>query len=215
MSPPTDTTRAATESEITLGVLTAIEQDSSVTQRSLARELGIALGLANAYLKRCAKKGLVKVAQAPANRYAYYLTPEGFSEKSRLTAEFLSQSFNFFRAARRECTELMEGCVAHGRTRIALAGPGDLAEVAILCARDVEDIHLEAVIGAEDDGETFLGLPKIAGLERAGEFPAVLLTDMRAPQATFDILRRHLADDCLLAPRFLNVSRRPPPELVS
>ncbi len=73
VSSPSENGRVSTESEITLGVLTAIEQDSAVTQRSLARDLGIALGLANAYLKRCAKKGLVKISQAPANRYAYYL----------------------------------------------------------------------------------------------------------------------------------------------
>ena len=45
-------------------------------------------------------KGLVKMSQVPLNRYAYYLTPQGFAEKSRLTAEYLSVSFNFFRRAR-------------------------------------------------------------------------------------------------------------------
>ena len=94
------------ESEITLGLLNAINENSALTQCSLARDLGIALGLANAYLKRCAKKGLVKIAQVPSNRYAYYLTPKGFSEKSRLTAEYFSQSFKFFRAARVECSGL-------------------------------------------------------------------------------------------------------------
>ena len=75
---------------IILGMLSAVERDSNVTQRHLARELGIALGLANAYLKRCAKKGFIKIRQVPLNRYAYYLTPRGFAEKSRLTAEYLS-----------------------------------------------------------------------------------------------------------------------------
>ena len=45
-------TREASD-EIVLGVLDAVERDPSVTQRSVARELGIALGLANAYLRRC------------------------------------------------------------------------------------------------------------------------------------------------------------------
>ena len=63
-----------------------VEENSQITQRSLASELGIALGLTNAYLKRCVRKGWVKINQAPANRYAYYLTPRGFAEKSRLTA---------------------------------------------------------------------------------------------------------------------------------
>jgi len=46
---------------ITLGVLSAIEEDERATQRAISQELGIALGLANAYLKRCVKKGFVKV----------------------------------------------------------------------------------------------------------------------------------------------------------
>ena len=39
--------------EIVLSVLTSIERDCAITQRKLARELGIALGLTNAYLRRC------------------------------------------------------------------------------------------------------------------------------------------------------------------
>ena len=42
-----------TEAEIILGVLTAVEENSRVTQRSVAKDLGIALGLTNAYIKRC------------------------------------------------------------------------------------------------------------------------------------------------------------------
>ncbi len=84
--------------EITLGLLTAVEANSQLTQRSAAKELGVALGLVNAYLKRCIRKGLIKVKQAPANRYAYYVTPKGFAEKSRLTVEYLSVSLAFFRS---------------------------------------------------------------------------------------------------------------------
>ena len=67
---------------IVLSVLTFVERDSAITQRVLARKLGIALGLANAYLRRCVRKGLVDMHQVPINRYAYYLTPQGLSEKS-------------------------------------------------------------------------------------------------------------------------------------
>src|SRR6266446_7963781 len=54
---------------IVLSVLTSIERDSAITQRKLAHDLGIALGLANAYLRRCVRKGLVKMRQVPINRY--------------------------------------------------------------------------------------------------------------------------------------------------
>ena len=102
------------EAQITLGLLNAVHENETLTQRSAASQLGIALGLTNAYLKRCIKKGLIKVQQIPPNRYAYYLTPQGFAEKSRLTAEFLSGSFTFFRRARNQCAELLDGCGAQG-----------------------------------------------------------------------------------------------------
>src|SRR6516162_6164706 len=99
---------------IMLGLLDAVEQERVQSQRHLASELGIALGLVNAYLKRCIKKGLVKVRQAPARRYAYYLTPQGFAEKSRLTVEYLSYSFSFFRRAKADCMAALESARGRG-----------------------------------------------------------------------------------------------------
>src|SRR5258708_12623507 len=81
------------QTRIVLGLLEYVGRGGEQSQRRLASELGVALGLANAYLKRCVKKGLVKVRQAPARRYAYYLTPRGFAEKSRLTLQFISHPF--------------------------------------------------------------------------------------------------------------------------
>src|ERR1700760_2339901 len=94
------------DERIVLNLLNSVD-DGAQSQRHIAKDLGIALGLVNAYLKRCVKKGLVKVSEAPARRYAYYLTPQGFSEKSRLTVEYLSSSFSFFRRARSDCSQVL------------------------------------------------------------------------------------------------------------
>lgn len=203
-------TAADGEAEITLGLLQAVDENSTVTQRSVAGQLGIALGLANAYLKRCVKKGLIKVKQVPPNRYVYYLTPKGFTEKSRLTAEYLSSSFNFFRRARRECGELMERCRARGWNRIALCGASDLGEIAVLCAREHEMDLAGFIVNAAPDGnelEQFGGLPVAASLAELGQVDAVLLTDLKTPQATFDTLRAILPDERILTPRLLRVIR--------
>src|SRR5712691_1685298 len=114
---------------IVLGLLNSVEHDGDKSQRHIAAELGIALGLVNAYLKRCVKKGLVKVHDAPARRYAYYLTPQGFAEKSRLTVQYLSNSFSFFRAAKSDCTRVLDAAKASGFSRLVLAGKSDLAEI--------------------------------------------------------------------------------------
>ena len=196
------------EAQITLGMLNAVEENAVLTQRSLARELGIALGLANAYLKRCVTKGYIKVTQAPANRYAYYLTPKGFAEKSRLTAQYLTISFDFFRLARSQCGALLAECEAQGWTRIALCGAGELAEIAILCA----DGHAVQLIGVvATDGEAGVGkLPMVRDLAALATPDAVVITDQRTPQQSYDRMVTQLPRDRVLAPRLLNISRTPP-----
>ena len=144
--------------EILLGVLSAVEQNAHVSQRHISSELGVALGLANAYLRRCVRKGLIKIQQVPRRRYIYYLTPHGFSEKARLTGQYLSASFNFFRRAREQMSALMQNCEAKGMKRIALAGVSDLAEVATLCAQE-RGIKLIGVADENYDGSEFFGLP--------------------------------------------------------
>ncbi len=202
--------------EITLGLLNAVGENSSLTQRTIANELDIALGLANAYLKRCIRKGLIKVKQAPRNRYAYYLTPRGFAEKSRLTSAYLSISFNFFRHARNQCSDVLRECSEKGWMRIALAGCSDIAEIASLCARE----HGIEIVGIVDgpragDGnaqpQEFAGLPVVANLSDLGnKVKAVLITNTESPQQVFDRLSKSVPPDRVLTISLLNVSRTQP-----
>ena len=70
-------------------LMSEIATEEPVSQRELARRLGIALGLVNSYLKNLVSKGFVRVKNFPRNRYAYLLTPKGFAEKSRLAYQHL------------------------------------------------------------------------------------------------------------------------------
>ena len=204
----------AGDPEIVLGLLTSIERNSAITQRKLAGDLGIALGLANSYLRRCVRKGLIKIGQVPLNRYAYYLTPQGFAEKSRLTAEYLTVSFNFFRRARSDCAELLQECAARGWTRVALCGAGDLAEVAVLSAGESE-IEVVCVIDPARAGGRCVSVPivgDLAAAQQQGAFDGVILTDTQAPQRRFDELIASgpaygLSAVCVVAPNLLGISR--------
>lgn len=74
-------------------LLRRLEADPDVSQRDLARELGISLGKVNYCLKALTAKGLVKAANFRNSRnkqaYLYKLTPKGLSEKADLTVRFL------------------------------------------------------------------------------------------------------------------------------
>jgi DNA-binding MarR family transcriptional regulator len=193
------------EAESTRLMLDAIENRDHVTQRGLASELGIALGLTNIYLKRCIKKGLVKVRKAPARRYAYYLTAKGFSEKARLTSKFLSRSLSFFRLAREDCADLFAACAAWGVGRVVLVGAGDLCEIAALAAVD-SDVEVVAVFDEESNRERFAGVPVVRNLESLGEADAVVITDMRDPQAAYERMADLLGSQKVYFPSLLRLS---------
>jgi len=196
---------------ILLGLLNSVEQDGARSQRHFAAELGIALGLVNAYLNRCIKKGLVKASQAPARRYAYYLTPQGFAEKSRLTVEYLSSSFGFFRKAKADCIKVLEIANKRQLNRLVLIGVSDLAEIAAICAIEGEVV----LVGAVDPAsklDRFVGLPVVADLDSVNEhFDGVVVTALRSSteiDGLIGLAREKLGDEAILIPDLVDLRPR-------
>ena len=190
---------------IVLDLLTSVEIDGSRSQRRIAAELGIALGLVNAYLKRCVKKGLVKVGNAPARRYAYYLTPHGFSEKSRLTVDFLSASFSFFRRAKADCARVFEFAKGKGFHALILVGKSDLAEVAILCAVET-GVSVIAVVDPLSDVSQFAGIAVVAtAVDLDVPFDAVVITDVVSARESFDAMVAAYGSDRVFVPDLLGL----------
>lgn len=191
------------EDALTLEILAAIDERSDVTQRTLARRTGVALGLANSYLKRCVKKGLVKIQQAPANRYLYYLTPKGFAEKSRLTAQYLSYSFSFYRKAGESCARALRLCSARGWTRVGLYGASDLAEIAVIRAMET-NIRIVAVCDPVSDRTRILNIPVVSTVKAAGSVDAWLVTDLNNPMDSRAALSRVRPKEDIVVPDILS-----------
>jgi DNA-binding MarR family transcriptional regulator len=197
--------RHTDEDRIVLGLLESVERGSARSQRRLAAELGIALGLVNLYLKRCVNKGLVKVAEAPARRYAYYLTPHGFAEKARLTLEFLSYSFELFRRAKTDCASVFEVARSRGFSRVVLAGVSDIAEIATMCALET-GIQIVAIVDPQSSLSSFKGVVVASSFETAkSDFQAVIVTDHITAQKTFEAAVEWMGSDRVLVPSMLAV----------
>ena len=84
---------AGFQEEIQFEVLRRLNQMSEVSQRALAKDLGVGLGTINFCFQAPVGKGLLKMQNFSQSknklRYVYLLTPAGTAEKSKLTAEFL------------------------------------------------------------------------------------------------------------------------------
>lgn len=189
-----------------LDVLTAIERGEVVTQMALTKRVGISIGLINGLLRRAMRKGYVKARQLPYKRYAYCLTSNGFAEKSRLVAQYLEASLHFFRTARSEYAELMVRASQGGARRLVLVGRGELAEIAVLAAWG-EGIKLQAIVDWQANDDHFCGLKVVGSLDEIGSVDAVVITESRKPQQTYEELRKRMPDTQVLAPALLKIAR--------
>ena len=190
----------------TLEILQVIENKNDVTQRHLADKLDVALGLANSYLKRCVHKGLIKIHQAPANRYFYYLTPKGFAEKSRLTTEYLSSSFNFYRRASASCSDVFKQCQELEYHQVLLCGVSELAEIASLRARE-EGIDIVGTLDVDTTNKEFLGLPVWTSLELISGFDACVVTDVKDPYKLIEYMNTQVSSKIIFVPEILGVTK--------
>ena len=176
-----------TESRRDLEMLEAVAQNDRITQRTLATRLGIALGLANIYLKRLSSKGYIKCVSVRPNRLRYLLTPKGIAEKSRLTYEYMEYSLHFYREARHQLRLVLEPLASNGSHRIAIYGTGDAAELAYLSLREfgIEPVAIFDTTG----GARFLGMA-VAPIADQGQFTydlLILATLERAAQGVAEL----------------------------
>ena len=180
-------------------LLDNVAGEQALNQRKLARQIGISVGLVNALVHRAVHKGLIKIKEAPARRYAYYLTPPGFAEKSRLTVEYLSYSFSLFRQAKKDYTSVLDTARGRGISRIAILGVSDLAEIAAICALD-RGITIAAVVDPQSDLRSVVGIPVAKSFDDIdGLVDAVLVTDIRATRKTIAAaIARHGVDRVLI-----------------
>lgn len=196
-------TKDDAEQKVIMHLLNEIERNPSFTQRKLAGELGIALGLINRYLKHCATKGWIRISQVSPRRIGYFLTPEGFMEKSKMVTFYLSRSLTFFRDAREQCEAMFAQCAEREWKKIVLLGEGDLADIAQLVAQ-VYPVTLTVVpysiLNADREVE-FANL--IAGND------AFLITDVNNPQSVYDCARSKIEADRLLTLDLLYISTQP------
>ena len=190
--------------DITLPLLQSIEQQSDLTQRSLSKRLGLALGLTNSYLKHCIRKGLIKIEQVPANRYLYYLTPKGFSEKSRLTAKYLSSSFQFYRRASDACLQLFEQCRSEGWDQVVVCGVSDLAEIVILQASQAE-ITIKGIYDPKYKSQTFMNMPVWIDLTDFPKETICIVTALDRPQRMHKTLLDVTSEEQILMPEILQL----------
>jgi EPS-associated MarR family transcriptional regulator len=103
------------EQEISLKILQIVEKKPELTQRQLARELGVSLGKINYCLQALKEKGWIKVQNFNKSNhkigYIHLLTPSGIASKLELTIRFLEFKKNEYEVLKKEIDSLEKDLV--------------------------------------------------------------------------------------------------------
>jgi hypothetical protein len=195
--------RDAEQSRIILDILESVDRDGKRSQRSRASEVGIALGLTNAYLKFCIKKGYLKARKISARSYQYLLTPTGFAEKSRLALSRLSDSLHFVRATRAEFAATFAEAENRQWKSTVIVGASMLAEICTLCALE-RGIQIAAIVDPEAQADRMLGVPVYRDFAAVTEsFSGAVIADLHNPGAALARAQAALGAERTLIPPFL------------
>jgi len=182
-SPPSETGRYRD-----LQILDELSNNDALTQRDLSKRMGIALGLVNSYMKNLIAKGYITVKNIPSKRYAYYLTPNGFAEKSRLAYDLLHDYTRIYREAKNNYRQLFFELERAGVKRIIFAGADEVAEFAYITLHET-GLELIGVVDTDRAGEKFFGRtigPMNATMTM--EYDSVVLTAYVKKEAVFQEL---------------------------
>ena len=191
------------DDSITLDILSVMDSDKKVTQRTLAQDLNIALGMTNLYIKRCIEKGLLKINQIPSKRYKYYITKKGFTEKARLTQEYLKASFNLYREATEELRNIFKALDKEKKYNIVLSNISEISDIAMLASLDFK-LKIIAVIDDNRTEKFYKNIPIIANISECKKYDLVILTSLLNAENRFNELSKSIHFKKIIVPSFLN-----------
>ena len=110
------------DEDVRFRVMRALQANPKLSQRELASELGLSLGLVNYCLRALVEKGQVKVRNFRASdnrlRYAYVLTPRGIAAKTALTRRFLQRRIAEYDALKAEISALEDEMAEEGGPQV-------------------------------------------------------------------------------------------------
>jgi hypothetical protein len=152
------------EETYTRDILTRVHANEAVSQRSIAREMGIALGLANLLLRRMANRGLIRLVRVRPNRVLYFITPTGLAEKARMTVAYVARNVQSYRDTRDRIrarfaaiSRELEHADPSGAKSVVFYGADEVAEIGYVCLHDT-DLELAGVV-APGPERKFFGVP--------------------------------------------------------
>lgn len=170
-----------TRHDILVNMLHTLSTHPATTQRDLAQKLGISLGMTVTYIKSSMIKGYIRTSKVSARRWAYFVTPKGFAEKSKMVGSYLTRSANFFKQTRMQIEAYCRLCEQQN-DHIVILGRGEVVEIARLIINTYQiswSLLNDAYNFSHQDHQ------------------CVLICDTHDPQGSYNVISQRTSEDLI------------------
>lgn len=160
-----------------LRLLDTAETKGEASQRAIAEDLGVSLGLVNSFFKRYTAAGFLKGNMNSKGHVKYELTQKGLREKARLTYEYILSSYRFYKDALEKFSAFFSDLETRSIRKLVLFGVNDFAEMVYLGMKETS-LEMVAVVDEEKIGQSFFE-KKVESVSTLAtlSFDGLLITD--------------------------------------
>lgn len=139
-----------------LRMLNLLTNNPQITQRAIAKEVGISLAMVNSYLEEYEKRGLLNIVHDSTRLGQYSLTKKGHERRKLLNMEFLEASLDVYNQAKYECINFINKIKDNGYNNVLFYGAGEVCELLLYVINNVPEMELN-VLGIVDDDVNKIG----------------------------------------------------------
>ena len=133
-------------------ILDLIEKNKDITQRELARHLGIAVSMVNLLLDILEKSHLLIRKKESSKIVDYIITKQGFERRKLLNIWYLKASQDIYMKAKDNILIFIDHIINKGHKKILLYGAGEVAEILVRVLNENKAIPLD-ILAVIDDSE--------------------------------------------------------------
>lgn len=146
-------------------ILDMIEKNPNITQREMAKVIGIAVSMINDHLDQYEKDKLIKRKKHSTKNVEYFVTKRGTERRKLLNIWYLKSSHEIYLSAKNNISVFLNQIIDKGFKKILLYGAGEVAEIILGVMNDDNNIPLEVLAVIDDNknrqGEKLVNLPII------------------------------------------------------
>ena len=123
---------------VTLQIISdTLKEEPKASQRKLAENAGMSLGLMNAVLQRFVERGWIMLSNVNGRKFAYAVTPKGIRELTERGKKFAARTFKIANDYNEVILNIVKKAKSEGKNKVILYGNSYIKFLIVYACQEV------------------------------------------------------------------------------